>query len=199
MGPAIAETACAALLHYLDAMLDRNRQLNLTAVRKPEEAEILHVLDSLALALVDVNPQRCLEIGSGNGFPGVAAALLWPGSRVTLIERTQKKARAIEDLLAHSNIANAQVLQADAEQAPHLDPSLMKSFDLVLARALGTPQKVERLSSPMLASNGILVLWASASISPAEVLQDMELTDCIDYRLPEPTARDRRLLIYQKP
>jgi 16S rRNA G527 N7-methylase RsmG len=75
----------------------------------------------------------------------------------------------------------------------------MKSFDLILARALGTPQKVERLSSPMLASNGILVLWASASTSPAEVLQDMELTDCIDYRLPEPTARDRRLLIYQKP
>ena len=71
IGLAVQEATCEGLLRYLDAMLDHNRELNLTGVREPKEAEILHVLDSLALALVDVNPRRCLEIGSGNGFPKV--------------------------------------------------------------------------------------------------------------------------------
>ena len=100
-GAQVSVEACASLLAYLEAMLEENQRINLTAVREREAAVIFHGLDSLAMAALprEQDPAMALDIGTGNGFPGVAIACLFPGAQVLLMDRTLKKLKAIERAL----------------------------------------------------------------------------------------------------
>lgn len=58
LGVEIDEPAADDLLSYLDAMLTTNQHINLTAVRDPEDAVVLHALDSLAFGLSGLHPKQ---------------------------------------------------------------------------------------------------------------------------------------------
>lgn len=198
-GIATDETTCARLLTFLDALLEKNRQLNLTAVRDPEQAAVLHVLDSLAVSLAALPVRRALDLGSGNGFPGVAVAALWPEAEVSLMERTAKKARALGELLAGTDFGHVGVLHLDAEQAPRLHPELRAAFDLVTARAVAAPDRVARLAAPLTARGGHLVLWLDRETGvETDLDRSFEVVRELRYELPEPAARKRRLAICRR-
>lgn len=193
------EPAAALLLAFLEAMLERNRTVNLTAIRAPEQALVLHALDALAIALLGLSPARALDLGSGNGFPGVAVAVLRPDAEVDWLERTQKKARALGELVAACRLDNVRVLGLDAAQAPALQPELRRRYDLITARAVGTPAQVGGLSEPLLCRGGRLVLWLDQrAAAPRALAGRLRREQEIAYALPEPAARRRRLAAYRR-
>ena len=204
---AAAEIGCAlndeqadALLAYLDAMLDENRSVNLTAVRDPDRALVLHATDSLAvaLALAGTAPESCLDLGTGNGFPGVAVKVLCPDARVVLLDRTRKKLDAVRRALERARIGGVETLHADACQARAA--GLEGHFELVTARAVGAPELVAQLAAPLLAAGGHLCLWRTAGEGMARELPGgLRLESVSDYELPAPEARSRRLVCYSAP
>ena len=179
---------CQRVVAYLDAMLERNQVQNLTAIRDPATALVLHALDSLVLGRLGLEPAAVLDLGSGNGFPGVAVAALYPRARVTLLDRTQKKAAALRDLTRACDLTNVEVLCGDAAQVPALHPHLRGSFDLITARAVGRPDAIATLAEPLLAERGTLALWLDADGDLGGLQGGL-----LDYDLPEPAARRRRL------
>ncbi len=192
-----------ALLRYLDAMLAQNEQVNLTAIRDRAAAEVLHVLDSIALARCELAWSDAVDLGSGNGFPAVAVHLLGraanPTARTTCVERTGKKCRAIGAALAAAEIEGIDVRNVDATQWPTLDASVRERFDLVTARALAAPAEVARLARPLLSRRGSLVLWLEADAQPPAVLPGaLHRVGWEPYELPEPAPRERRLAIYER-
>ena len=188
----------AELLRYLQAMLAENEHVNLTGIRDPEAARVLHVEDSLAIAGAGLLPKDALDLGSGNGFPGVALRVLFRDAKVTLLERTRKKCLAIERVLAASGIRDVAVLCMDAGQAPGLDPKLRGRFDLITARAVGAPPEVARLATPLLAPLGKLALWIDGDSEPDAALGSrLKLWRALDYELSAPAARRRKLAIYE--
>ena len=132
LGVAIDEQAADELLDYLDAMLQINEHINLTAVRDPEAAVVLHALDSLAFGLTGLTPHHVLDLGTGNGFPGVGVAVLHPRATVNLMDKTGKKVRAIGTCLVTANLARIETIQMDASQAPSLRKDFRHGFDLVI-------------------------------------------------------------------
>jgi len=64
--------------------------VNLTGARTPAERVRLLVGEVLPAAEVPA-PGRLLDIGSGNGSPGLVLALLRPDLRVTLLEPRQRR------------------------------------------------------------------------------------------------------------
>ena len=51
-----------------------------------------HLADSIVYAAAwDSPPARCWDLGSGAGLPGMVLAILWPLSRLTLIDRSARK------------------------------------------------------------------------------------------------------------
>ncbi len=101
VGADISTEGATGLLAFLDAMLDENQHINLTAVRERDAAVMFHALDSVALAACALpdEPALALDLGTGNGFPGVAVACLFPGTRVVLMDRRLKKLHAIQRAL----------------------------------------------------------------------------------------------------
>lgn len=198
LGAQLAPERAAALLRYLDAMLRTNEQINLTAVRDRAAAVVLHVLDSLAFATTGLHPQHVLDLGSGNGFPGVGIAALHPGASVVLMDRTGKKVRAIGACLVTAHLDGVETLHLDAAQAPSLRRDLRHAFDVVVARAVGRSADVELLAEPLLRPGGNLVLWLDADAEVPERLGHCRLVHRHAYDLPAPAARRRILGHWRK-
>ncbi len=189
------------LLAFLDAMLEENRRVNLTAVREREAAVIFHALDSLALGsrTLEVVPARALDIGTGNGFPGVAIACLFPEADVLLMDRTLKKLKAIERALVAAGLNSGRITttQMDAAEAPA--HGHRGSFDLVTARAVGAPTAMGALAAPLLRSSGRLLCWLSEETEYDPSLSGgLRQRKALRYELPGPDPRVRRLVSFGK-
>jgi 16S rRNA (guanine527-N7)-methyltransferase len=51
-----------------------------------------HLADSIVYAAPwKLPPAACWDLGSGVGLPGLVLAVIWPGSRITLIDRSSRR------------------------------------------------------------------------------------------------------------
>lgn len=75
--------------HYLDLLASWAAHINLTAARNPDER--VRVLVAPVLPAAPLLAGRLLDIGSGNGSPGLVLALLRPELPVTLLEPRTKR------------------------------------------------------------------------------------------------------------
>ncbi|MCA8948371.1 MAG: class I SAM-dependent methyltransferase, partial [Planctomycetes bacterium] len=182
---------------YLTAILELNQQINLTGVRDPEQAVVLHALDGLAFALTGLSPQHVLDLGTGNGFPGVCVAALHPGASVVLMDKTGKKVRAIGSALVTAGFHTVDAVQLDAQQAPGLRRELRHAFDVVTARAVGRPEVIAPLAEPLCRPGGRLVLWLERGAELPTRLGRFRFEARHDYALPEPAVRERVLAVWR--
>lgn len=99
--PADVNTELAPSLEkYLNLLLEKNKALNLTAIREPGDAVWKHLADSLVLAKWE-GLGSLLDWGSGGGLPGIPLALLRKSlgdkSPVSFLDSVGKKIKAIEE------------------------------------------------------------------------------------------------------
>ena len=144
------------LIRYGEAVLEANRQFNLTGAKTAAEFAP-HILDSLTAArLTHVS---LVDIGSGGGLPAIPLAIV-TGAPVTLIESTVKKARFLAHMLAELEL-DGEVVAARAEVAGH-DARLREHFVTGTARAVSTAPTVAELLLPFIAVGGTAVLQRGA-------------------------------------
>ena len=103
---------------------------------------------------------RWADLGSGAGFPGVALAAAFPEANVLLVERRQKRAAFLREVVAHAGLTNAEVVEADSES---LESS---SFDGIISRAYRPPAEYLRDALRLTRPGGTAVLL-TAGDSPA--------------------------------
>jgi len=125
-----------ALLHkFLDLLLSANQRMNLTRITDRDQAEVLHVADSLTLLPhISSQPHRLADVGSGGGLPGIVLAIARPDARIVLIESTQKKADFLIAAAGELKLKNVSVEPHRAEELAR--SPLRGSFDAVVARAV---------------------------------------------------------------
>lgn len=165
-----------ALEAYLLALLELNQHINLTAIRDLEQARRLHIEDSGALAKLSISdPKQAIDLGSGNGFPGVWVAARYPDCRVYLVERRQKKARAIAALAVEAGLQNVTACPCDGRELLSQRPELRGRVELVTARAVGALVELVRIAAPWLAVGGDLVCWKGSSLTAEELADAGEL------------------------
>jgi 16S rRNA (guanine527-N7)-methyltransferase len=151
------------LRRYLDLLLEKNRALNLTAVRDRDTAWTRHILDSLTLVPF-VEESRCLiDLGSGGGLPGIPLAIVRPDLEVALLETTGKKARFLEETGDALDLANLKVIHDRAETAGH-HPAHRGVYDTVTVRALAALPVVVELALPFLRNDGRLLAMKGARL-----------------------------------
>ena len=72
--PYLTEEKKGRLLTYAAYVVEQNEMINLTAITKPEEFAIKHIIDSLmVLEHVDLAGKTVIDVGTGAGMPG----LIW--------------------------------------------------------------------------------------------------------------------------
>ncbi|MFV1958735.1 MAG: 16S rRNA (guanine(527)-N(7))-methyltransferase RsmG [Planctomycetota bacterium] len=161
------------LLAYLRAVLEHGRRLNLTAARDLERATDVLALSALAVTRAWPRrrspPARIVDLGTGNGLPGVAAALAWPGAEVLLVERRGHKARAVASCVRAVGLDGVEVLALDGRELLARRPDLREGVDLVTVRAVGTLAASTRIAAPWLAPGGRVVHWKGRGLVEKEI------------------------------
>ena len=91
-----------------------------------------HLLDSLSIARFVVG-DRCLDIGSGAGLPGMVMALAYPEQHWTLVESRAKKASFLREAKIRCKAENVTVIATRIEN--YRPP---ENFDTLASRAVST-------------------------------------------------------------
>jgi 16S rRNA (guanine527-N7)-methyltransferase len=144
-----------ALEHYCRLVADA--PLSVTAL--PDAAAIMRELVQDALRarplIGELLPELVVDVGSGNGSPGVPLALDY-GRPVTLLEAASRKAAFLRQVVAELGI-EAPVVAERSEL--YARAAGRDRFDLVLARALAPPPVALELCLPLARAGGRVVLW----------------------------------------
>ena len=119
---------------FATCFLKKNKVMNLTAVKTPQAAAILHFADSLYALTAGEITGSVLDVGSGGGFPAfpVAAA---SGAQVTALDSTAKKLNFIKEAAAACGVTNIGTLCGRAEELSHRS-ECREAYDTVLARGV---------------------------------------------------------------
>lgn len=144
-----------ALEHYCRLVADA--PLSVTAL--PDAAAIMRELVQDALRarplIGESLPELVVDVGSGNGSPGVPLALDYDRP-VTLLEAASRKAAFLRQVVAELGI-EAPVVAERSEL--YARAAGRDRFDLVLARALAPPPVALELCLPLARAGGRVVLW----------------------------------------
>ena len=191
---AVNEEQLMQLERYYDLLIERNRQMNLTAVTEFEEAAVLHFLDSLAMGAFYKGdfPQdaRIIDVGTGAGFPGLVLKILFPEWQVTLLDAQKKRTLFLEEVTETLGLSGVCVLHGRAEEVAK-EESHREIYAIACARAVSALRVLAEYLLPFVKISGAAVAYKTqgdgAEVSDAEYAVRTlggGAVSCLDYTLP---------------
>ncbi len=170
---------------WLNMMLAAPR--NLTAIREPESAIAKHVIEPLMgrhrliVADLPLPDGPLIDIGSGNGAPGLPFALCEPGREATLLDARSGSVSFLTEVISQIGAAQVTAVQERAEVAAHSDRR--EQFAFAVSRAAAAPSVSLELMIPFLQIGGIAAGWtgiltpqAAAGVAQAAEVLGSKLT-----------------------
>lgn len=149
-----------ALLAFGQAVLEKNKVMNLTAITDPAQAAELHLLDSLTLLKVlPLGGKSLLDLGTGAGFPGVPLKIAEPSLRLTLLDSLQKRMRWLETEALPELGIEARYLTGRAEDFAR---EHREKYDVVSSRAVARLDLLCELCLPFVHKGGYFLAMKGA-------------------------------------
>lgn len=158
LGLQISEQQYKAFELVLHELLRWNRQINLTAITRPDAMIVKHLIDSLQLVPHLHHGEQLLDIGSGAGFPALVLAIMRPDCHISSIDAVAKKISFQKHCGRLLNLKNLQALHGRVEQLALEKPG---TFDQVTSRAFSNLEAFIRLALPLVRPGGRIVAMRS--------------------------------------
>lgn len=187
---------------YMSSVLEVNKTLNLTRIEDSEEARLLHIEDSLSgLKELDNAPEgRCVDLGSGGGFPGVPLAIA-SGRETLLVDSVKKKMAAVQSIIDALGLSSVSTYDGRIED---LSTQQREQFSAATARALAKLSVLMELASPLLKQGGVLICY-KAQLSEEELDKALKLQSYLGMKLKSDrefllsdNVTHRRIIVFEK-
>jgi 16S rRNA (guanine527-N7)-methyltransferase len=170
LGLALTDRQLASFQVYYQELVGWNKKFNLTAITEYDQVQVRHFVDSLSCLLAlprplcgaDRKPLRCIDVGSGAGFPGLPLKIYCAHLRLVLLEATAKKVGFLEHVVAQLGLEDVLPLWGRAEEVGH-DPAHREAYDLVLARAVADLSVLAEYTLPLCRPGGSVVAQKGSS------------------------------------
>ncbi len=161
IGIALAPGAVASIAGHARAVMGANERLHLTTILGPAEFVERHIGESLeGAAMLDAEAAgTLLDLGSGNGYPGVPLAAARPGLAAVLADASARKAEFLRDAIREAGLEGTRVLERQVQRAADV-PELAGLVRVVSTRAAGGWERIVPRLLPCLAPGGEFLIWA---------------------------------------
>lgn len=160
--PSITQEQLQAFEHYYNKLTDWNEnRCNLTAITDLQGVAQKHFCDSILPMALIPSGARCIDIGTGAGFPGIPLKIMRPDIELVMIDSLQKRIDFLNELTSELSIS-ASAIHARAEDAAY-DPSLRAQFDIALTRAVSQTNILLEWTTPFLKIGGKSLMYKGAS------------------------------------
>jgi len=153
------------LIKYVELLNKWNKAYNLTAVRKPEQMVVRHLLDSLSISPF-IQGKKILDVGTGAGLPGIPLAILFHEHHFTLLDSNSKKTRFVVQASSELELPNVGVVQSRVEEFQSAD-----GFDTIITRAYSAIGNMVEQTSHLLLSDGVFL--AMKGVNPTTEIEEL--------------------------
>ncbi|PLV56824.1 16S rRNA (guanine(527)-N(7))-methyltransferase RsmG [Thermotoga sp. SG1] len=197
-GVRFEESQVEKTLRYLNELL--NSPHNLTALRSLDSAVHKNVAEIL-IPLKNENLRGSLiDVGSGNGVPGLILAIFFPELKVTLLDSREKAVRFLEHVVRKLNLENVVVVK---ERAENFSGEHREEYDYATARAVARLNTLVEICAPAVRIGGKLLFYKGPSFEE-ELKEARKALDELKVELEEvrrytlKTGEQRCLLVLRK-
>ncbi len=164
---AVTDQQRDALLHYVQLLLQWNRQVNLTAITDSREIWIKHILDSLTVLpylQAQDDAAQYIDVGTGAGLPGIPLAVMQPQRPWRLVDSNAKKIRFLQQVRLMLALPQVSVEHQRTEKLLRSAPSVA-----VICRAYASPLLVTQQVQSWLKPGEAIYLLQGQAVSPLTV------------------------------
>lgn len=122
----------------IKTFLNKNKQINLSAIRDEDGVMIKHIQDSLELEKIIEwkDWMRIADVWTGGWFPLMPLAISHPECNFVWIDSIRKKTVAVWEILEELDVKNVEMIRWRIEEIKN------QTFDLVTARAVAYSDKL---------------------------------------------------------
>ena len=148
---------------FYQAMVEKNKVMNLTAITEWDEVLLKHFCDSVTLlrcAQLEKG-QSLIDVGTGAGFPGIPLKILFPEVDMTLMDSLQKRIHFLEEVRDLLKLEKLALLHGRAEEAGR-QKELREHFDVCVSRAVSQLSVLTEYCLPFVKVGGVFVSYKSA-------------------------------------
>ena len=139
-----------------ERLFHENTRYNLTAIKTPAEAALLHFADSLTAAALLPPNARVIDVGCGGGFPSLPVAICRPDLSILSLDATEKKVRYVEESCRLLGLSNLHTLCGRAEEVA-ADSRYRETFDVAMARAVAALPVLSEICLPFCRIGGLFL------------------------------------------
>ena len=189
--PDMTEPLIQGMIRYQTELVRFNKTVNLVSPATAKTAESIHFADSIKAARIIeralVPNEPVYDFGSGNGFPGLVFAALYPNRKVILVDRDQRKLEFCKHVAATLDLKNVAILMKGVEELP--DGSVKN----VMSRGFAPLQKALLIARKPVGKGGRFFHlkgdgWANELAAlPSQLFSHWTPSLLGQYRIPETT------------
>lgn len=144
------------LYNYFNLLVDSSKVMNLTTITEEEDVYIKHFYDSI-LALKHIENTKditLLDIGSGAGLPGIVLKIVYPNTKITLLEPTTKRCNFLNSVIEKLDLKDILVVN---DRAENYIKDRRESYDFVTARAVASLNILSELALGFVKKGGYFI------------------------------------------
>lgn len=151
---------------YYSLLVEWNKKFNLTSVIERDDVYLKHFYDSILPEKLIPQGARCLDVGSGAGFPAIPLKLIRPDLDYTLIDSVNKKITFLNEVISSLGIGGCKAIHTRVEDFRE------RNFDVVTSRAVAPLNVLCEYCLPFLKKGGFMLAYkaldAEAELASAE-------------------------------
>ena len=153
------ESRSELLLRFAEALLEKNKVMNLTAITDPTDVAQLHLLDCAAvLTFADIKGKSLVDVGTGAGFPGMPLQIMEPTAKCTLLDSLGKRINFLQEVCDELGLSHTRCVHARAEEYAR---DHREQFDFATSRAVAALNVLCELALPMVKVGGAFLAMKS--------------------------------------
>ena len=153
----------AQFIKLQELLREWNKKINLTRLVEGDDFWISQVCDSLLALHEELQypklSDKYIDVGSGCGFPGIAIAIAFPNSYITLLDSSNKKTTFLKEVSKEIGLSSRITVVTERAESAGKDPILRSKFDYAIARAVAPANVVAEYLVPFLNSRGQALIY----------------------------------------
>ena len=202
IGIELSEKEIEKFFSYKEILIERNKEMNLTAITEEQEVIVKHFIDSLTINKYISSNSSLIDVGTGAGFPGIPIKIIREDVKVTLLDSLNKRLKFLDEVIEMNNLKNIITVHGRAEDVAH-QLGFREKYDYVTARAVANLSTLSELCLPFLKVGGKFICMKGNSIEELdEAKKALEIlggkvVDIESFMLPN-TDIERNIIIIEK-